>query len=383
MEHTTVQNINGNSPANFSALLEDYTYQIPKRGQIIEGVVLRIDPDALFVDVGAKRDAIVPHTELDQMDEDFLTGLSAGDEVPVFVLRTPMGDEELVVSLEKGLQVEDWQRAEEMQTSGDIANCAVSGFNKGGLLVRFGRLEGFVPNSHIPDLRRGWDQYKTQAYKSDQIGEEMPLKVLEVEQQKQRLVLSARAAQKEKRQQQLATLERGQQVTGRVTALVKFGAFVDIGHVDGLIHISKISHQHIDHPREALDVGEEVEVIIEEVDEERERISLNRKRLLPSPWQKLPEAHQEGDLIEGTIENIVDFGLFIRLNPGVVGLAHISECDLPAGVQLSDRFQEGDTILARIIELNPDEERLGLSLRRVSMREELNWMAEKPEHIEA
>lgn len=383
MEHTTTPNMNGNQPSNFVALLDDYTYQRPKRGQIIEGIVLRIDHDALFVDVGAKRDAIVPHTELDEMEGDLLTTLSAGDIVPVFVTRTPVGDEELVVSLEKGLQKEDWNRAEVLHESKEIVTCEVSGYNKGGLLVGFGRLEGFVPNSHVPQMRRGWDTYKTQAFKAGQIGEDLPLKVLEVEPQKQRLVLSARDAQKVKRRQQIEALERGQRISGRVTALVKFGAFVDLGHIDGLIHISKISHRHIDHPREVLEVGEEVEVIIEDIDVERERISLNLKRLTPSPWDELPEEHQEGDLIQGTIENVVDFGLFIRLESSVVGLAHISECDLPAGVRIEDRFQEGDTVLARIIEMNPEEERLGLSLRRVSMREELNWMAEQPAPIEA
>lgn len=383
MKQTTLHQINGHPPNSFAALLDDYTYQSPKRGQIIKGTVLRIENDALFVDIGAKRDAIVPHTELNDLDAGFLADISAGDEVPVYITRTGIGGEELLVSLEKGLQQEDWDRAATLLEDDEIVTCQVSGFNKGGLLVRFGRLEGFVPNSHVPELRRVRNQDKQRSYKAAQIGESISLKVLEAEPKKERLVLSARTAQKEQRRRQLASLEPGQKITGRVTALVKFGAFVDIGHVDGLIHISKITHQHIDHPGEALEVGEEVEIIIEHVDVERERISLNRQQLLPSPWDELPEKHQEGDLIEGVIENIVDFGLFIRLGIGVVGLAHSSECDLPAGVRLDERFQEGDTILARIIEMSPEEERLGLSLRRVSMREELNWMADRPAHIEA
>lgn len=361
----------------FLELLEEYGYQQPQRGQIVEGTVLRIEPDALFIDIGGKRDAIVPHDELSRLDDKMLGEISAGDTVPVYVVRTPNGNDELLVSLERGLQQEDWLRAERLKESGDIVELEVTGYNKGGVTVRYRRLEGFVPNSHVPALRRLYDSREQQAQKARLLGQTLAVKAIDVEQERERLVFSAREAEKEQRRKQLAELTPGQRISGRVTALAKFGAFVDLGHLDGLIHISKLDHEHVNHPSEVLQVGDEVEVLIEEVDVEQERVSLNRQALLPNPWLKLTAGYEEGQLVEGVIENVVEYGIFVRLRSGVVGLAHISELDLPAGIQPTDRFQTGDVVLARIISIEPERQRLSLSLRRVSMREEVNWMSER------
>lgn len=361
----------------FLELLEEYGYERPQRGQILEGTVLRVEPDALLVDVGSKRDAIVPHQELTRLDDEFLEGISAGDTVPVYVVHVPNGNEELLVSLEKGLQQEDWIRAEKLKETGDIRELEVTGYNKGGVTVRYKRLEGFVPNSHVPALRRIYDAREKQAQKARLMGQNLAVKVIDVEQQQERLVFSAREAEKEQRRMQLAALTPGEQVSGQVTALVKFGAFVDLGHLDGLIHISKLDHEHVRHPSEVLQVGDEVEVLIEEVDIQRERVSLNRQALLPDPWATLTAGYEVGQLVEGVIDNVVEFGIFVRLSTGLVGLAHISELDLPAGIQPTDRFQKEDVVLTRIISMEPERQRLSLSLRRVSMREEVNWMSDR------
>jgi 4-hydroxy-3-methylbut-2-enyl diphosphate reductase len=191
--------------------------------------------------------------------------------------------------------------------------------------------------------------------------------------------MSAKAAEKEARLEQLQAIEEGQIMTGRVDNLVNYGAFVDLGHVTGLLHISQIAWQQIDHPADVLEVGDEVEVRIERVDEERERIGLSRKVLLPSPWEAFAEKHEVGDLIEGQISGLVDFGAFVTLPSQIEGLVHISEINLPADVSPAEVLQIGDRVLVRIISIDPEEERIGLSLRRVSAAEEIAWLSDKRE----
>ena len=362
-------------PHPFNELLDSYEYAPPQQGQILEGQILFIYPDAVYVDVGAKRDAIVPHDEMVKLGESLLAGLSAGDQVPVYVTHTPVGNQELIVSIDKGLQKYDWLRAKEAYASGEILNLTVIGVNKGGLLVELGRLEGFVPNSHVPELRRIRDPRQQQVQKARLLDTQLKLKIIDLDESLQRLVMSAVAAQTEERQALLNTLKPGQQVTGRVTAVTSFGAFVDLGGIDGLIHISRLAHHHVQHPSEVLSVGDEVTVLVEKVDVARERISLNRQAVLLSPWEALPKKHKSGDLVEGRVTNLADFGVFVRIDSGVVGLVHISEITLPPNSSLKDMFQAGETILVRIIDMVPEDQRLSLSRRRVTVDEELAWMA--------
>jgi small subunit ribosomal protein S1 len=367
------------SPTSFADMLDSFDYTVPQQGEFLEGTIIRIDEDAIFVNVGAKRDGIIPHTDLDQLEEEQLAELSTGDSIPVYVLRTPVGEQELIVSLYKGLQQRDWDWAESCLESEELLKLNVVGHNKGGLLVEFGRLRGFVPNSHVAELRHVRDSSQRKAFKDKTRHDELVLKVIEVDRDRRRLVLSETAAMAEQRQSRLEKLEEGMVMTGTVVNVIKYGVFVDLDGVHGLLHISKIDWHHIEHPSNVFQVGDEVEVLIDEVDVDKERVSLNRKVLMPTPWDAFAEEHAVGELVEGKVTNVLDFGAFVEVADGIEGLIHISEINMPHAGSPEAVLQSGDVVLARIISIEPDRERLSLSLRRVTTSEELEWMARKAE----
>ncbi|MFZ0544183.1 MAG: S1 RNA-binding domain-containing protein [Candidatus Promineifilaceae bacterium] len=381
LEIMTKTNNNSVGAEAFANLLDNYEQLVPHRGQFLQGEVLRIEDDVLYVDVGAKRDAIVPYRDLDKFDsQEIIDNISRGDEIPVYVTRTPMGDEELLVSLKKGLEHHDWIRAEEDAAEDKLLELEVVGHNKGGLLVAYGHLEAFVPNSHIPSLQHTmYDKQELARQKALMVGETISAKILEVDPKRKRLVMSAKAAEKEARLEQLRAIEVGQIVTGRVDNIVNYGAFVDLGHLTGLLHISEIAWKQIGDPSDLLTVGEEIKVQIKRIDEERERIALSRKALLPSPWEAFSEKYKIGDLIEGEITGLVDFGAFVTLPSGIEGLIHVSEINLPVDASPAEVLQIGERVLVRIINIQPEEQRIGLSLRRVSAAEEIKWLSDKRE----
>lgn len=381
LETMTKTNNNGDGAISFASLLDEYEILVPRQGQFLQGHVLRIENNVLYIDVGAKRDAIVPFRDLDRFeDQTIIENMSRGDEVPVYVLRTPVGDEELLVSLKKGLEHHDWIQAEEDYATEKLLELKIVGHNKGGILVAFGHLEGFVPNSHIPALRHtGYDAQVLTQQKAKLVGEAMPVKIIEVDMLRKRLVLSGKAAEKEARLEQLQALEEGQIINGRIDNLVNYGAFVDLGHITGLLHISEIAWQQINHPADVLKNGQEIEVRIEQIDIEKERIGLSRKALLPSPWEDFADNHKVGDLIEGQITGLVDFGAFVTLPSNIEGLVHVSEIKLPVDASPAEVLQIGERVLVRIINIEAEEERIGLSLRRVSAAEEIEWLSDKQE----
>jgi small subunit ribosomal protein S1 len=348
----------------FEAALDAYDYAVPVRGQIVQGRIIDVNEDSILVDVGAKQDAIVPRKDLDRLDEALRTSLSPGDPIAVYVMRTAKMGGQLLVSINRGLEQEDWKRAAELLESGEVLSLPITGQNKGGVLVQFGRLRGFVPNSHVPDLRKdAGDLLKEQ--KDRLLGQEISVKVLEVDQARGRLVLSGRAARRERRLALLSQLPVGENVTGRVVNLVRFGAFVDLGGVDGLIHISELDWRRVEQPSEVLELGDEVEVKILKVDVERERISLSRRALLPNPWQDLATKYAAGDLVPGVVSHVRDFGAFVMLEEGIEGLVHTSEMDLAEAASPDELPQPGDKVVARVLTIEPDRERISLSLAQV------------------
>ena len=382
-------NSNGYNQTPFFELIEEYDFPQPRRGDIIQGEILRIDDDVVFIDIGSKRDAMVPHQEVEQLDDAFLDTLSTGDTVPVYVMRTPVGSEQLLVSLERGLQELDWERAAELQEDDATIELKIVNYNKGGLVVEFGRIQGFVPNSHIPAIQNVYNHDKRTSYKSKQVGNTIKLKIIELDPGRERFVLSAKAAQKEQRKERLNTLTVGEKLTGTVVNMKHYGAFVDIGEgVVGLLHISRMAWEHVEHPKDLFKVGDEVEVLIDRIDVEKEKISLNRKALQPSPWETFAEQWTAGDLLEGEVTAVVDFGAFVRLAEGIEGLLHRNEMNLPSDAAPSEVLEEGDVILVRIVQIDVEQERLSLSTRRVTAFEEIDWMrarreAEIDEEIEA
>ncbi len=358
----------------FEAALDTFDYENPVRGQILEGEIIQIDEDSVLVDIGAKRDAIVPRKDLDRLDEELRQSISQGDQIPVYVMRTAKIGGELLVSINRGLEQEDWQRAVKLLDTGEVLNLPIIGQNRGGLVVRFGRLRGFVPNSHIPDLVRNTSGDLLKQQKEEMIGDDLVVKVLEVNQKRRRLVLSSRAAQRERRLLRLKELHVDSTLSGTVVNLVDFGAFVDLGGVDGLVHISELDWSRVEHPSEVLEVGQELDVKVLDVDVERERISLSRKALLPNPWQTITAGYEVGDLVEGEITNVRNFGAFMMLPEGVEGLIHVSEIGIIVPGNPEDVVHPGDKVLARILDIETDRERISLSLSRVSKDEQLAWL---------
>jgi small subunit ribosomal protein S1 len=335
-----------------------------------------VTEDTVLLDVGAKRDAIVPRRELDHLDERTFEDISIGDELPVYVTSTSSYDDELLVSIEKGLEQQDWQRAETYLANGETLELEIIGYNKGGLLVEFGRLTGFVPNSMIPNLPRGMSKNERQTAKAKMIGETFQVQVIEVNRSRKRLILSGRAAEKARREERLRELEAGQKVVGTVSNVVDFGAFVDLDGVDGLIHVSRLSWDKVEHPSEVLQPGDEVEVLIKDVDLERERISLDRRALLPGPWDAFSEEFHSGDILEGTVESVRDYGAFVKLNEEITGLIHVSEL-LPGSSREPEKvLDRGDRVLVRIIEIDKEQERVRLSMRRIPQDDLAHWIME-------
>lgn len=366
----------GQDPKWFNQFLEDYDYELPKRGQILEGQIIRIDEDAIIVDIGLKRDAIVTSRDLNLLDNDYLASLKVGDDVMVYVLRPPVGDDDLLVSIHKGLEHKSWEKAERYMEESLTLDLPVVSENRGGLLVEFESLRGFVPNSQVPDLRRR-DRQKTRSLKLEMIGQVLPLKIIEVNRDRHRLILSAIAAQEERRKERLQELEKGQIILGRVVNIVNFGLFVDLNGVDGLVHISEIDWQRVNHPSELFKVGDEIQVKVLDVDIEKERISLSRKALLPSPWQTLAEKYDPGDLIEGNVTKVLDFGAFIELPEGVEGLVHTSEIGYSTTGTPQEVVRAGEKVLVRVLSIDSGRERISLSMRQVPLEKQIAWMVEQ------
>jgi small subunit ribosomal protein S1 len=228
-------------------------------------------------------------------------------------------------------------------------------------VVTFGRLRGFVPNSHLTSIPRGLSGERLRQRKSDLVGDTLLLAVIEADSRNQRLVLSERKARRAQRKRLLEELTEGNVRTGTVRSLVDFGAFVDLGGMDGLIHISELAWKRVSHPSEVLGVGDSVEVYVLRVDRERERIGLSRKRLLPDPWLTVTSALNPGDVVAGTVTNVVNFGAFVALDDGVEGLVHISE--FPDGPLARSAIYPGALVQVRVLRIEPERHRIALSLR--------------------
>jgi small subunit ribosomal protein S1 len=347
-----------------SALIEsDYDYTLPKRGDICEAIILSVRKDEVIVDLGVKRDGIVPRDDLQELDRGYRASLRVGDSVPVCIRDTRAGGDGIIVSLRDGLAQQDWLRAKEFLEDGETCQAEVMDVNSGGVLVLFGRVRGFVPNSHLSSVPPGLRGTRLHEAKSELVGRELTLTVLEVDQRRRRLILSERAANQRRRQKLLEGLREGDVCSGVVRNLVSYGAFVDLGGVDGLIHISELDWSHLDHPSDVLSVGDELEVKILSVDQERERIELSRKSLLPDPWPAVTGALEVDQVIDGRVTNIVDFGVFVEIGQGVEGLVHTSE--MPDGKATCARLGVAAPIRVRVLGVDRAKRRLALSLRDV------------------
>ena len=361
-------------------LLDQHDYKTPQVGDILQGIILSISPQGIIVDLGLKRDGLVPPSDLAKLEPEERDALQVNDELFVYVLNTDKPDS-LVVSINLARLNQDWIRAEKMIESGEMIEVEVIGYNKGGAIVPFGRLRGFVPISHLSDMSASMGDRRRQQRLAQLRGETLPLKVIEVDRRRRRLVLSQREAQKEwdsqRRAELLETIEEGQVITGRVSGLRDFGAFVNLGGADGLIHISQLAWHRVDHPREVLKIGQEIEVYVLRVDVESQRISLSRKKILPNPWDTVTERYHENQLVEGTITRLVDYGAFAEVEPGIEGLLHVSQLSRGTVENVGEVVQERETHLLRVVNIDKKRQRIGLSLKAVTAMEQIEWMAQR------
>ncbi len=361
-------------PGWFQDFVDHYDVDKPQQGEMLKGTILDIQDSSIVLDVGFKRDAIIPGQDLERVDPEIRDNLSIGDEIFVSVIRTPMGDDDLLVSLQRGLTYKTWIKADELAQSNERVELEVVDQNRGGLLVAFENLRGFIPNSHIPAIRRGTSTQLAGEIKSEMIGKTLPVKVIEVDQKERRLVFSARVVQKGQREKRLNEIEIDSVVKSRIVNIVDFGVFVDLDGVDGLVHKSEIDWERIPHPSKIFKLGDEIEVKVIGIDKEKERVSLSRKILLPNPWLKHVEKLQVGDLVEGLVVSVLDFGAFIELAEGLQGLVHVSEIGYANTEDPKAVVKKGDPVLVKIMSIELERERISLSMRRVPISDQMEWI---------
>ena len=357
---------------NMASLLaqEGLGIDFPKQGEIRTGMIASLTPGQILVSIGTKSEGVISGREYEQIPPDELEALAIGQEIPVYVLNPEDQNGNLVLSYTRAAEEVSWQETEGMLENKETIHSNIIGYNKGGLIVPVGGLRGFVPASQISLSRRANLQGDTPETKwSKMIGEELDVCVIEVDRERRRLILSERAASSETREslkeKVIEELTEGEIRTGRVTSLADFGAFVNISGADGLVHLSEISWERINHPGEVLKVGQEVQVKVISIDKEKKRIGLSIRQLLPDPWAKEVAQYEVGQLVEGKITRLTKFGAFARLEGEIEGLIHISEISEKRIEHPKEVLQEGEFVALRVIKIDPDNHRIGLSLRRV------------------
>ena len=372
-------------PMTMAELLDQPDNEVKslKHGDVVEGKVVRIDPDEILVDFGGKSEGVVSNRELmnrrgPRDGEEARPELSVGDEVLVYVLQPESPEGHAVLSLRRAGLERKWRAMQERFDAGEIVDARVIDHNKGGLIVDLG-VRGFVPISQIVDFpRRPRDEQPRDAAQEIAeklqpfVGRTLRLKILEVNRKANRLILSEKVAlyeeRREKRDELFSSLETGQRVKGVVRSIAPFGVFVDLGGIDGLVHKSELSWNKVNNPETAYQIGDEVEAEVIDINHERGRISLSIRRLQPDPWQESVAKYKIGDVIEGTVTKLVNFGAFVRVEEGLEGLIHISELSHQRVAHPGDVVQEGQQVKLRIISLDSERHRLGLSLKQAEDR---------------
>jgi small subunit ribosomal protein S1 len=354
----------------------------PQGGEIRNGIIVDKRPHELLVDIGYKSEGIVSGREIERLS-DTMASLNIGDEVPVYVMREDK-DGNLLLSISRAQAEKDWERAESLMESQHIFESSVAAFNRGGVIVKIGQVRGFVPASQLSadSQSQGEEQTENDEERWAQlVGLNLMLKVIDIDRKRNRLILSERLAVREWRRQQkeqlLDRLKEGDVYDGVISSIADFGAFVDLGGADGLIHLSELSWNRVNHPNEVVTVGDNVKVQILSVDQERRRIGLSLRRLQPQPWDVVNETYEVGQVVRGRITKLVNFGAFARLEKdGIEGLIHVSELTDRRIAHPKEVVAEGEEYDLRIIRIDTDKRRMGLSLKQAmppSAEAEVGW----------
>jgi len=374
IESNHTQNTEETEPAtSMEALLEqeELSLNLPRQGDIRTGIVVDIKDDEVLVSIGAKSEGIIPGKEISQLDPEERKGIELGQEISVYVVTPEDSNGNLVLSRLKAIEEGDWDQAEKLVTSGEIHEGAIAGYNKGGLIVKMGRLRGFVPASQVSLSRRmAYGGSTPDQQWAKMTGQSIIVKTIEVDRERRRLIFSELAALQESREifkeRLLEEIAEGDVLTGRVTSLADFGAFVNINGADGLVHMTEISWDHIPHPSQVLKVGQEVKVKVINIDEENKRIGLSIRQLKEDPWPDKVSGFREGQLVQAKIIRLAKFGAFARIeNTDLEGLIHISELSDQRVEHPKEVVKDGEILTLRIIKIDPTNHRIGLSLRKV------------------
>ena len=378
------QEVQQQTDANpMSALMDDaLTFRKLQPGDIVDGEIVSVTPTEVLVDIGAKSEGVVPSKELERLGRDGLENLKVGQTIPVFVVRPEDRDGNPILSIRRAEEESDWRLAQKLFEASEAFASQVAGFNKGGLIVRLGKLRGFAPASQLTAEHRGTDAQQPEERWARLVGVTIHVRIVELNRKRKRLILSERAAvrvvRETKKAELLDNLRAGEVRQGVVSSLAEFGAFVNLGGADGLIHLSELSWNRAAKPREVLKVGQEVDVYVLSVDREKRRIALSLKRLEPEPWTTAESRYYVGQLVEGIITRLANFGAFALVNGELEGLIHISELSDSRINHPQEVVHEGEKHVMRVIRIDPKRRRMGLSLKRVADPEyaDLDWQAE-------
>lgn len=373
---------NENNDTNMATLLEREGLDIdfPRQGEIREGIIASISPGQILVSIGAKSEGMISGKEYDMIPQNELAALQVGQKIPVYIVNPEDQNGNVVLSYVRAREEVGWKQVEDLMASKQSYHSTIIGYNKGGLIVSIGGLRGFVPASQVSLSRRAAMSGDTPEERwGKMVGEEIDVCVIEVDRERHRLILSERAASTETREtlkdRVIEELQEGDVRVGRVTSLADFGAFVNISGADGLVHLSEISWDRIQHPSDVLQVGQEVKVKVISIDREKKRIGLSIRQLQEDPWTSRTSKYQVGQLVEATITRLTKFGAFARLEDDLEGLIHISEISEKHIEHPKEVLKEGDVVTLRVIKIDTQNRRIGLSLRRVDSMAyaDLDW----------
>ena len=370
-----------------------------RRGDVVEGVVMRVDAEGIVVHIGHKAEGIVPPREMRTLDEQEVAAINEGDGIVTFVVRPESADDAAILSVDKAVGETGWHDLEKSLNENETVEGRVVGFNRGGAIVEVQKIQGFVPMSQLVSVSREvfrsmqteepqqapeaigengeTDAPATDApeqpstppvdYAAEEIGKELQLKILEINRGRNRAIFSERQAVQEWRDEQKARLveelQEGETRSGKVTGISSFGAFVDLGGADGLIHISEMSWVPVNSPEDVVQVGQDIDVFVLRVDTENRKIALSLRRLQPEPWETINDRYAVGDLVDATVTKLTNFGAFARVGGNIEGLIHISELASRMIQHPKEVVEEGDEVKLKILRIEPERRRLGLSLK--------------------
>ena len=340
-----------------------------RRGEVVEGVVVQVGRDEILVDVGSKAEAIIPAAEAGVPLNEILSAIHVGESIVAMVLEPEDREGHATLSLARAQTERGWRTLQRLLETGETLEAPAVDFNRGGLVVSIDGVRGFVPLSQIVDLRQpGAPDESMESRLEGMKGRQLELKVIELNRRRNRVILSERAAYQERRVRDrdrlIDELAEGQVRTGRVTSVADFGAFVDVGGADGLVHLTELSWAPVGHPSQVVHVGDQVEVLVLGVDREKKKIGLSLKRLREEPWDKVTERYAVGQTVPARVTKLATFGAFAEIEAGVEGLIHISELSDERIQNPKSVVREGDEVMVKILRIESDRHRLGLSLKQ-------------------